>query len=486
MKQVVAIDLGASSGCLMLMTLKDGKIYEEEIHRFTNEIVERDNYLYWNIEMIYDEIITGLQKVDGEIAAIGIDTWGVDLGVIGKDGTLLDAPFSYRDTHTIPVMEAVHQKVSDKEIFQRTGVESAPINTLYRVKSIYELYPEWLDETDSILTLPSLINYLLTGEKYNEFTHASTTQMLQLNEKQWDEKLLDEIFGFIPKMAPLLETNRTLGYTKPSVTKAINQEPVPIIQVPGHDTACALAAIPRINKGSAFMSCGTWVLIGVEVDEPVISEESFEWGFTNEGTAEGHYRLQKNNMGLWLLQECKREWEQLGQEISYEEEAQLIKDANPFQSFIDPDDPLFFNPASMVEAIQTFCKNTNQPVPETKGEILRCILESLAMKYRWILNRLEFLTKKEIPEVHMVGGGIQNKYLCQFIANATQKHVQTGPIEASSLGNALAQFIALGEVDNWQHAKEIVEHSYGVKDFVAENTNEWDAAYEKFKTFLSV
>jgi len=431
-KQVIAIDLGASNGCLMLVKLEDDHITQEEIHRFTNEIVEKDGHLYWNLQMIFDEIQKGLKKAKGKIESIGVDTWGVDFGIIGKDDLLLDRPFSYRDTHTVSVMEAVHQNIGSQFIFETTGVESAAINTLYQLKAIYGKHSDWHEKTDTILTFPSLLNYLLSGKKRNEFTHASTTQMLHSETKDWDTTLLKKVFGYIPKMAPLHETNTLLGETKESINESIGKETMKVIQVPGHDTACALAAIPRINRGSAFMSCGTWVLVGVEVDNTVVTKEAFEWGFTNEGTAEGKYRLQKNNMGLWLLQQSKREWRENGEEITYEQEAQLVQESEPFRSFIDPDDQLFFNPRSMVEAIQQFCRETNQAIPTTKGQILRCILESLAMKYRWVLNRIEFVTDTIIPDIHMVGGGIQNKFLCQFTANATQKHVQAGPIEASS------------------------------------------------------
>lgn len=485
-KQVVAIDLGASNGCLMLVSLRNGKITQKEIHRFPNEIIEKDGHLYWDLQMIFQEIKTGLKKVEGKIDSLGVDTWGVDFGIIGKDGALLDRPYSYRDTHTVQVMKAVHKNVENKSIFQRTGVESAALNTLYQVKAIYDKNPEWIEKTDSILTFPSLINYLLTGKKRNEFTHASTTQMLSTITKDWDTALLNDVYGFVPSMAPLQKTTTVLGNTIPTVHETIGMGETTVVQVPGHDTACALAAIPTIDRGSAFMSCGTWVLVGVEVDEPVVTDEAHEWGFTNEGTAEGTYRLQKNNMGLWLLQQCKREWKEDGEAISYEEEASFVEVTTPFRSFIDPDDQLFFNPSSMVEAIKQFCKKTDQPIPQTKGEILRCILESLAMKYRWVLNRMEFLTNTIIPEVHMVGGGIQNEFLCQFTANATRKEVQAGPIEASSIGNALSQFIALDEISGWKEAKKVVENSFGVQQFVSEDVHEWEEAYERFKTFLGV
>lgn len=482
--QVLAIDLGASNGCLMVVTLDNGQIHQKEIHRFSNEMIEENEHLYWDITKILHEIKEGLKLVSGEITGIGIDTWGVDIGLIGKNGELLEKPFSYRDTHTVKAMEKVHQQIEKSTLFKRTGVESSPINTLYQLKAIYAAYPTLIEEIDTILTFPNVINYLLTGMKRNEFTHASTTQMLHSTSKEWDEVLLEEVFDFVPPLAPLYATSSVIGLTKKEVNETVGMKAVPVIQVPGHDTACALAAIPKIERGAAFMSCGTWILAGVEVESPIVTEEAYTWEFTNEGTAEGTYRLQKNNMGLWLLQQCKREWEAKGESITYEHESELVKTSEPFRSFVDPDDAEFFNPDSMIDVLQQYCKQTNQPIPETKGQIIRCIVESLAMKHCLLFQRIEHLIEQSIPSIHMVGGGIQNEFLCQFIANATQKIVYAGPIEASSLGNALSQFIALGEIENWQEAKEIVVQSYEVKKYEKENVEQWESNYKRFKKII--
>ncbi len=486
MKRVISIDLGASNGRLILVKFTTDRFELEELHRFTNEPVKKGIHLHWDINYIFQEIITGLQKYTNmyskPLDGIGVDTWGVDVGLISSDDELLEDPFSYRDTHTTEVLSFVHDKVSERTIFKKTGVEPASINTLYQVYAIKQKYPELLRKTSTILTMPSLVNFLLSGEKYNEFTHASTTQLVNVDKKDWDQQLIEEIFHEDLPLAVIKQTNTVFGYVKEDIMKEIGmpQDSIPILNVPGHDTACALVAMSKKDKEAAFMSCGTWVLMGIEVEKPITTDMAFEWGFTNEGTADGTYRLQKNNMGLWLLQQCKKEWSQAGELISYEEADDLMLEARPFRSFINPDDEMFFNPPSMVKAIQAFCQKTDQKIPTTKGEIIRCILESLALKYRWLVERLEKLSDREIPSIHMAGGGIQNKWFCQFTANATQKQIQAGPVEASAIGNALSQLIALGEFENVEHAQYAVENLVEIKEYIPQNVSEWDDVYKRF------
>lgn len=488
MNKVIAIDLGASNGRLIVVKIDKDQLKLEEIHRFPNEPLTKRNHLFWDISFFINEIKFGLrkyvQKYGNSVDGIGIDTWGVDFGFVSKNGGLIDNPYSYRDTHTNEVMDQVHEKVSAEDLFKRTGVESAPINTLYQLAAIISERPELIEEAFNIITMPSLIGFLLTGEKYNEFTHASTTQLLNIDDQNWDENLIEKIFSRNLPMAEIRETNAMIGHTTQQLTKEIGLEQTPVINVPGHDTACALASMPLQNKETVFMSCGTWVLIGVEIDEPIVTEEAYKWGFTNEGTIDRTYRFQKNNMGLWLLQQCKKEWEESGESISYEEESELLKKADPFQSLIDPDHQMFFNPESMTKAIQDYCKKTNQRIPVTKGDFIRCIIESLALKYCWVINRIEELTHQEITSVHMAGGGIQNKWLCQFTANATYKSVQTGPIEASSVGNALSQFIALGVCKDLKEAREISYNSFTIENYHPQDSHEWVNAYQKFIKYI--
>jgi len=484
MKKVIAVDLGASNGRLIIVTLDQQKLTLEELHRFSNEPVEKNGHFFWDITSAFNEIKKGLHKYvvkyGPQIDGIGFDTWGVDFGMISAGGVLLDDPYSYRDTHTNEVMPKVHEQISDEELFTRTGIESAPINTLYQLAAIFNKRPKLKKRASTILTMPSLLGFLFTNEKYNEFTHASTTQLLNIDTQDWDSKVIEKVFAGKLPLAEIKATNTVVGYTKNELNKKLGIEPIPVVNVPGHDTACALAAMPLRNHQTAFMSCGTWVLIGIEVDRPIVTKEAFEWGFTNEGTIDKTYRLQKNNMGLWLLQQCKKDWEKKGESISYQEENNLLMEAEPFRTLIDPDHEMFFHPSSMTEAIQAYCKQTGQNIPTTKGEFIRCILESLALKYRWVIERLEHLTKKEIPSIHMAGGGIQNNSLCQFTANATNKPVKTGPVEASSIGNALSQLIALGALENLAEAREITSKSFHTTDYTPMDLSPWDQAYRRF------
>ena len=484
MKKVIAIDLGASNGRLIVAKLQDQKLLLEEIHRFPNEPLTKGKHLFWDISHLLNEIKSGLckyvQKYGATVDGIGIDTWGVDFGFISSDDRLLDHPYSYRDTHTSEIMNEVHQKITPEELFNQTGVEPAPINTIYQLAAIIDKRPELSEKVSEIITMPSLIGFLMTGQKYNEFTHASTTQLLSLKDQNWDPLLMETVFSQQLPMAEIKETNIIVGQTSDQLNQDTGLNPTSVINVPGHDTACALAAMPLQSKDTIFMSCGTWVLIGIEVKKPVVSKQAYEWGFTNEGTVDRTYRLQKNNMGLWLLQQCKKEWEEAGEVISYQEESELMMQVEPFQSFIDPDNQMFFNPDSMIKAIQEFCKKTNQTVPSTKGEFIRCIIESLALKYRWILERIEKLTEQKAPSIHMVGGGIQNTLLCQFTANATQKEVHAGPIEASAIGNALSQFMALKEINDLDEARDVSRYSFDIKKYSPQDINLWEEAYSRF------
>lgn len=488
MRKVIAVDLGASNGRLIVAKLHNQKLVMEELHRFSNEPIEKGEHLFWDISSLVNEIKIGLKKYvkkyGASVSGIGFDTWGVDFGIVSNEDTLLEDPYSYRDTHTTEIMPKVHQKIAEKDLFMRTGVESAAINTIYQLAAIFTKRPELEEKTSAILTMPSLLGFLLTGEKYNEFTHASTTQLLNWKTQNWDQEIIEKVFSGKLPLADIKATNTIIGHTKNDLNQEIGLDPIPVINVPGHDTACALAAMPLQNKETAFMSCGTWVLIGVEVERPIVTKEAYKWGFTNEATLVRTYRLQKNNMGLWLLQQCRKEWEGNGESVSYEEENDLLMKADPFQSLIDPDHEMFFNPSSMTEAIQEFCRQTKQIIPTSKGEFIRCILESLALKYRWVIERLELLTESEVPSIHMAGGGIQNKWLCQFTANSTRKPVKTGPIEASSIGNALSQFIALGEFENLDEAREVLNHSFNTTEYIPMELAIWDQVYSRFIKYI--
>ncbi|WP_226037986.1 rhamnulokinase [Aquibacillus saliphilus] len=488
MKKVWTFDIGASNGRLMLNTFDGQTMNLEEIYRFPNHPVHVTGNYYWDILNLFTEIkkamLISVQKGHDEIESMGIDTWGVDFGLLSNTGELLGNPYSYRNPKNARGMEKALEKISSSKLFELTGVETAPINTLFQLNTIKEDYPELLDKAETLLFTPNLLVYLFTGVKSNEFTISSTSQMLSAGKSEWDVELLNTL-GIDKKMlAPIVEPLTIAGETLSEINDELQIKPVKVINVPGHDTACALAALPLTDDGSAFMSCGTWVLIGVPVDHPVTNSEAESWGFTNEGTLEGKYRLQKNNMGMWLLQQCRVIWEREGIETNYEEENCLFEKTEAFRSYIDPDAPRFFNPDNMVEAIRSFCKDTQQPIPETRGQLIRCILESLALKYYWVINRLEHLTGKKIKRIHMGGGAIRNKNLCQLTANATNREVLAGPIESSSIGNAVAQWIALGDIDDLQEARKIVKKSFEVKSYEPESQQDWGKVYKQFLNFI--
>ncbi|ETI67301.1 rhamnulokinase [Neobacillus vireti] len=484
MKYAWAFDLGASNGRLMVSGFDGKKLHLEEIHRFSNHPVHLTGHYYWDILRIYQEMKNGMlksiQKGYKKMESLSIDTWGVDFGFISANGELLGNPYSYRDPQTIESFKKIIEIVPKEELFRRTGVEPAAINTICQLYAIKEQNQRLLENADTLLLTPNLIGYLLSGVKANEYTISTTTSLYHFHHRQWDHTLMEKLNLPSNLMADIVETGTVLGPTLDSINREVGISPVKVIAGAGHDTACALAALPVKKENAAFMSCGTWILIGVQVSEPVVTAEALDWGFTNEGTADGEYRLLKNTMGLWLIQECRSAWLKEGKPISYEQEDQLIRKTKPFQTLIDPDDPVFFNPEHMPRQIRDYCVKTKQKTPESDGDFLRCILESLALKYRWVIEKLEKLTGKPIERIHMGGGGIQNRFLCQFTANATQRMVTAGPIEASAIGNSLTQWIALGEMKDLQEGREIVEQSFPMKAYEPENQLEWQDAYGKF------
>lgn len=476
MNTVIAIDLGASNGRVMQVKLEGGLLGIDEVHRFPNHIRRKDGMDYWDIDFLFQEIVKAVKSLKNPPLSLGVDSWGVDFAFIGHDNQLLRPPFAYRNKLFKQAMDPVQKIIDPFQLFQETGVFPASINTLYQLYALYEKYPSYRRKAKAIVTMPNVFNFLLTGKIRNEFTHSSTTQLLTKGSQQWNEELMKDLYGFLPPLAPNYENQSVIASTRAN----LGLGEIKVIQVPGHDTASALGAMPIRDDGTLFMSCGTWVVLGIEVDQPLISREAYDYQFTNEGTVEGKYRFQRNNMGLWLLQECRKEWQEQGRETTYEEEGLLTKKSPAFRTLIEPDDGRFFNPPSMTRAIQEYARETNQPIPETKGEILRCILESLALKFRLVIEQIEGLSGRKIPTLHMAGGGIQNKLFCQFIANATGRKVQAGPVEASTLGNALSQFIALGVIKDWQEGQDLVSKSFLLDFYQADEEAAWNQAYDRF------
>ncbi|WP_085523000.1 rhamnulokinase [Tuberibacillus sp. Marseille-P3662] len=481
---VLAFDIGASSGRAVIGHLDGHQLKTQEVHRFSNDPVEVGGHLHWDILRLFHEVKQGILQAKhqgyDDIQSLAIDTWAVDFGLLDQNGELLGNPYHYRDHRTDHMIDEVRQHLSEHDIFSRTGIQFMQINTLYHLYAQKKANVSLLQQADTFLMIPDLLRYFLTGTKQSEFTNATTTQLFHAFEKKWDDYILEQLglptHIFTDPVAP----GTVVGELLPSIRQELGVSSIPVMTVGEHDTASAVAAVPTDQQTFAYLSCGTWSLLGTEVDAPVINQQAFEWNFTNEGGVNDTYRLLKNIMGLWIIQECQNTWEKAGEPLSYDEMNDAVKHASPFQSFIDPDHVMFLNPLSMPEQVQQYCRDTHQHVPETKGGILRSVLESLALKYRFVLERLETLADTTFSGLHMVGGGINNEILCQFTANAIQRPVYAGPVEATSLGNLLTQYQGLGHIKGIEEARWIVRESYPFKTFTPQDEKIWEQAYQSF------
>lgn len=485
---VLAFDLGASGGKVLSGELVDGKLVTLEIHRFANEPVQVGKHLYWDILRLFHEIKQGLLKAKwqgvNDIASMGIDTWGVDYGLIGSNGQLLSNPIHYRDPYTAGMMEKVRDIVPDQEMFGRVGIQFMSINTIYQLVAMSQDPHSPIHQADSLLMIPDLLRYFLTGEKTNEFTIASTSQLVNAKTMDWDWKLIAKLGLNEQLFRDIVQPATVAGRLTKAISEELSIEQIPVVAVGEHDTASAVVATPATDEYFAYLSCGTWSLIGTEMSQPVLTERARELNFTNEGGIGRSYRMLKNIMGLWLLQECKRVWERAGQSFTYPELIAAAERTSAFHSFVDPDDEMFLNPADMPAQIQHYCRQTNQPIPEQPGEFVRCIIESLALKYRYALELIEELADRQFNGLHMVGGGIQNELLCQFTANALSRQVWAGPIEASAIGNMMTQYIALGKVATLAEARQIVATSFPMQTYQPQHIDEWKEAYERFRQVI--
>lgn len=521
MTAALAFDLGAGSGRAIVGRLENGRLTIKEIHRFANDPVQVGDRLHWDILRLFYEIKQGLLKakqeglraeapdagghtdasgalsgtngrgglesgaLPGAIESIGIDSWAVDFGLIGENGELLGNPYHYRDGHTAGMMERVFEKIPREELFARTGLQFLPFNTIYQLFALQEAGSPILKSAKSLLMIPDLLRYFLSGEQHSEFTNATTTQLYHASARCWDDSLIERLGLPRALFVNAVEPGTKVGAIRPSISEELGIAPIPIIAVAEHDTGSAVAAVPAKDESFAYLSCGTWSLMGTEVKQPVMSEQALAWNFTNEGGVDGTYRLLKNIMGLWLLQECKRAWEKEGAEASYGELLAAAEEAEPFRSFIDPDDLQFLAPVHMPRQIRQFCRDTNQPEPETAGSIVRCIMESLALKYRYVLERTEELAGCRYNGLHTVGGGINNELLCQFTANALSRPVWAGPQEASAIGNLIVQFMALGHIPDLAEARRVVRNSFPLRTYEPVGQATWEAAYVRFHQVLS-
>lgn len=480
-----AVDLGAESGRVMLGSLDESKLHLKEIHRFSNGGVRVGDNLYWDVLRLWSEIKSGLQLTSqgagGALKSVGLDTWGVDFGLLGADDRLLGNPYHYRDSRTDGMLEEVFSLVPQWEVYQQTGIQFMQLNSLYQLFAMAREKSPQLSLAKRFLNMPDLFNFFLTGRKANEFTISTTTQCFDPLKGDWAFDLLEDlgipgdIFG---KIVP---SGTVLGELRPSLTQELGLSSISVVASAGHDTASAVAAVPASTTDFIYLSSGTWSLLGVELDQPLISVDSMHAPMTNEGGVDDKIRFLKNIVGLWLVQECRRLWNNEGKSYSYDDITRLASDASPFSAFVVPDDARFLAPDDMPVAIQSYCQDTGQPVPETHGAIVRCALESLAMEYRWVAEQIDRLTGKHHPMIHIIGGGSQNKLLNQFAANATGRRVVAGPVEATAIGNILVQAIAVGEIKNLADGRALVRESFDVETYHPEQVDAWDDVYQRYQ-----
>ena len=481
MKNLLAFDLGASNGRAILGQFDGEKITMRELHRFENNYIEMNGVYYWDLPYLYNQLKQGLLAFKnanvGELDCFGIDTWGVDYGLLDGNGQLLSNPRSYRYAEDAD-MQAVWQTVDFPTLFARTGIATMNFNTVYQLYRRKLQNDPALESAQTMLMLPDLLGFFLTGACKTEYTNATTSMLYNPTTKDWDWQTIDAL-GLPRRIFTELDRAGQLrGTLRPELAQELGLNEARFAAVGTHDTASAVAAIP--GSGSfAFCSSGTWSLFGVETDEPILSDAVREANFSNEGTIQGGFRPLKNIMGLWLIQECRRDWQKAGQRLSWDEIVELAKQAEPLRSIIDPDYGEFFAGGQMVQKIQNFCRETNQPVPETVGQVARCIYESLALKYRWALERLEQIKGARIDTLNIVGGGIQNKLLDQFAADSIDRPVITGPVEGAAIGNLLAQAMALGEIKTMDELCAVVRRSEAVSVYEPHHTDAWEAAYTK-------
>ena len=482
---LLALDLGAESGRAMLGRFDGERLTLEEIHRFANGGVRVHDSLQWDVLRLWSEIKHGLGLAAAHnIASLGLDTWGVDFGLLDRNDQLIGNPFHYRDARTDGMMEQAFRMVAREEIFEQTGIQFMPINTLYQLVAMHRANSSALDSATTFLMMPDLFNFWLTGRKVCESTIASTSQCYNPREKAWATRLLDRLqipTRIFPKIVP---PATVLGALEPSIADEIGMHDTRVIAPACHDTAAAVAAVPTADNDYAYLSSGTWSLMGIETRDPIITPTSLANNFTNEGGVAGTIRFLKNIMGLWLIQECRRGWAHANASLSYDELTRLAEIAPPFSAMIDPDDARFLHPDDMPAQIQTYCAETHQPIPHTYGEFARCIFEGLALKYRWTLERIEDMLGRRLKVIHIVGGGTQNQLLCQFTANATGRPVMAGPIEATAIGNVLMQAIALGHLASVTDARQVVRQSFPLTTYEPRETSSWDDAYAGFLEVL--
>ena len=479
-----AVDLGATSGRTIIGSIADGQFELEEVTRFPNNLIEQGGHYYWDIHALYFEIIRGLKEVARrglEIMSIGIDTWGVDFVCIGDDGAILRNPRAYRDPITFEAMNDYLQHViSRKEVYDITGIQFMNFNSIFQLHAMRREGNSALKNAQKILFIPDALSWMLTGEEVCEYTIASTSQLLDPRTKELDERLLASLGLTRPMFGRMVQPGTVMGTLTEEVQRLTGLGPVPVIAVAGHDTGSAVAAVPAKDEHFAYLSSGTWSLMGIETKDAIISDLSYERNFTNEGGIEGTTRFLKNICGMWLYERCRLEWPEEVRKLPHPELQGSAMSVAPFRSIINPDDPAFAAPSSMIGAIQQYCRDTNQPVPETPAEICRCIFDSLALRYRQVFQWLQEFASFDLNTLHIIGGGSLNKYLNQFTANATGATVLAGPQECTAIGNIMLQAKAAHLVKDTWEMRRIIANSIHLVKYEPQDQETWNQAYNKY------
>lgn len=490
----LAVDLGASSGRVVAGLFDGAKLSLEEVYRFENGGVLAGRRLQWDILNQWQHVQNGLRAAaktyGNRIVSVGVDTWGVDFGLLGRNDELLGNPYHYRDRHTAGILDKAFRIVPREDIFSATGLQFMEFNSLYQLLAMKQAGSPLLDVAQSFLMIPDLFHWLLTGVKANEYTNASTTQFLNPRTGSWATDLLDR-FGLPTHiLGPIVAPGSVLGKLQPSVAEETALSNGQVVLPGTHDTASAVMAVPAASKPGqrpdwCYISSGTWSLMGVETPQPIINDRCFQLNFTNEGGVGGTTRVLKNIAGLWLVQECRRIWKQQGRDFSFDELMERASESLPLKSLIDPDNSLFVAPKDMPAAIREYCERSGQMAPATEGAIIRAALESLALRYRMVLGYLEEFIGGDIETIHIVGGGALNRLLCQMAADACNRRVVAGPVEATSIGNLMMQAVAQGAIGSIAEAREIIRTSFAVQEYSPKEPRPWDEAFRRFEKLLN-
>jgi rhamnulokinase len=485
-KNLLAFDLGAESGRGIIGRFDGQRLQLDVIHRFANGPVRTLDTLHWDVLHLYVEMLKGLRRAGelGGVDSVGVDTWGVDFALLGRGDTLLGNPRHYRDPHTEGVMEMAFLTVPREEVFRQTGLQFMRFNSLFQLLALKRDQSPLLEVAQSLLFMPDLFHFFFTGVKANEFTNVSTSQMYDPTRRGWAHPLLESFALPAKILGTVIPPGSNLGVLRPTVVAETGLKGVPVVAPATHDTGAAVAAVPARGDSWCYISSGTWSLMGAELSSPLINEAVRKYNFTNEGGVGNTSRFLKNIMGLWLVQECRRAWERGGRDFTYDELARLAEASPAFVSLVDPDDNSFILPDNMPNALTEYCRRTGQAVPGEPGAFIRCCLESLALRYRWVLERLEELLQRRLDTIHIVGGGCQNVLLCQLTADACNREVVAGPVEATAAGNVLTQALGLGLVSSLGEAREVVRRSFDVVTYSPKGSPSWSEPYQRFQRLI--